>query len=405
MNILWLKTELLHPVNRGGRIRTYNMLRELKRTHHITYLTLDDGTGAPDADRLAAEYCDELDVIPFRTTPKDSPRLLGDLLVNLFSRLPYAVAKYASAEMTQRLRRRIDGSACDIVVCDFLFPSQNVPRDLPIPTILFQHNVEAAIWKRHTDVAGSRFRKLYFAEQWRRMERFERHECRRFDHVVAVSEEDASALRTVYGLSDVSWVPTGVDTAYFTPSGTNDVQSHELVFTGALDWLPNEDAILYFADAILPTVRSAVPDVTLTIVGRNPTARIREVAARHSALNLVGQVPDVRPFIDRAAAFVVPMRIGGGTRLKIFEAMAMGKPVVTTAIGAEGLPVADNLHARFGDTPQEFAQAVISVLNEPDVARRLSEEAATFVRANFGWNRVAMEFADICSTVVAGAGR
>ena len=173
MRILWLKTELLHPVDKGGRIRTYQMLRALRRDHTVSYLTLDNGGAAPDAVERAHEYCQELERIPFRETPKDSPRLFADLAANLLSPLPYAVAKYASPQMRRRVVERVAQGDVDVLVCDFLFPSQNVPRGLPCPTVLFQHNVEAEIWRRHTEVAQSAVRRAYFQEQWRRMRRFE----------------------------------------------------------------------------------------------------------------------------------------------------------------------------------------------------------------------------------------
>lgn len=401
MRILWLKTELLHPLDKGGRIRTYHMLAALKREHHVTYLTLDDGTAAPDAEERAHEYCQVLDRVPFRTTPGDSPRLYLDLLANAVTPLPYAVAKYRSAEMERRVRAHVASGEHDVLVCDFLFPSRNVPDGLDIPTVLFQHNVEAAIWERHTNVARSRIKKAYFGNQWRRMERIEGSECRRFDHVVAVSEADARKHEADYGLEHVSWVPTGVDTTFFRPEGPYPNGSREIVFTGAMDWMPNEDAIAWFGEEILPRIRARVPDARFTLVGRNPTERIRRVVERCPGIDLVGRVPDVRPYVERGAVFVVPIRIGGGTRLKIFEAMAMERPVVTTQVGAEGLPVREGDHVRFADEAA-FADRVVELLERPEEARALGARGAEYVRAHFGWDRIAEAFAGICEDVVGG---
>lgn len=405
MRILWLKTELLHPVDKGGRIRTYQMLRALRRDHTVSYLTLDNGGAAPDAVERAHEYCQELERIPFRETPKDSPRLFADLAANLLSPLPYAVAKYASPQMRRRVVERVAQGDVDVLVCDFLFPSQNVPRGLPCPTVLFQHNVEAEIWRRHTEVAQSAVRRAYFQEQWRRMRRFEGSECRRFNHVVAVSEGDAALMRSAYGLAECSSVPTGVDTEYFRPEPGRVQQPLELVFTGALDWMPNEDAIEFFANEVLPLLHREEPGITLTVVGRNPTSRLKALASRQPALTLAGAVPDVRPYMNRAAAFIVPIRVGGGTRLKIFEAMSMSLPVITTTVGAEGLPVTPGVHALFGDTAAEFAAAVLAVLRDPARARALADAASAHVLANFGWDRVAQQFASICESVATGRSR
>ncbi len=190
MRILWLKTELLHPVDKGGKIRTYNMLKELKRDHHVTYLTLDDGSAGATAREQAQEYCHELVCIPHHPREKFSKGFYGELLLNLASPLPYAIKKYESPEMRQQIIERSNNQTIDIVICDFLAPAINVPQSLPCPSILFQHNVEAMIWKRHFEVQSNALKKTYLRGQWRKMERFEKEACLRFDAVIAVSAED-----------------------------------------------------------------------------------------------------------------------------------------------------------------------------------------------------------------------
>lgn len=399
IRILWLKTELLHPLDKGGRIRTYNMLRELKRHFYITYLTLDDGRASPVAVALADEYCNELERIPFHTTSKDSPRLYFELFQNLFSLLPYAVAKYKSTAMRQRITECLASGRYDVVVCDFLHPSINMPKTIGCPAVLFQHNVEAKIWFRHKDVSSMPLRRLYFHEQWRRMEIFERRECQRYDHVIAVSKTDAEQLQSKYELSSVSYVPTGVDTAYFEPSKTTVINQYEMLFAGSMDWLPNEDAIVYFAEEILPLVRRSVPEAYLSVVGRNPTNRLRLMARKETGIRLVGSVPDIRPYMQQAALFVVPIRIGGGTRLKIFEAMAMGKPVVSTSVGAEGLPVVHGEHLRIADSPKAFAGEIVELINWPERATLIGSIGARYVCSQFGWDSVTDTFKKILEEV------
>jgi sugar transferase (PEP-CTERM/EpsH1 system associated) len=400
VNILWLKTELLHPIDKGGRIRTYHMLRELKRDHRITYLTLDDGSAAPDAAERAQEYCDDLVRIPFRTQPKRSPAFYGELLHNLASPLPYAIWKYRSSAMRRAIEDAGRRRDADVIVCDFLTPSVNMPDRRPCPALLFQHNVEATIWERHAQVAANPLTKAYLRDQGRRMRRFERAQCRRFDHVVAVSPRDAEVFRDEYGVRSVSEIPTGVDTEYFQPTGRVRPEPFDLVFTGSMDWLPNEDAIVYFAEDILPRVREAVPAVTLTVVGRKPSSRVAALGRRDPAVRITGSVPDVRPYIERAALFVVPLRIAGGTRLKIYEAMAMEKAVVSTSVGAEGLPVRDGDDIVLADAPETFAAAVIQLLNDRRRGEGLGRRAAAVVRAEFGWDRVAEKFADTCARLL-----
>lgn len=398
MRILWLKTELLHPVDKGGKIRTYNMLKALKRNHRITYLTLDDGTAAHDARALATEYCDELVCVPHRRREKFTTGFYFELMLNLASDLPYAIKKYESAEMRHEIEKRISGF--DVLVCDFLAPAVNVPPDLDCATVLFQHNVEAMIWKRHHEVQTNPAKKTYLFRQWRKMFDFEARTCPRFDCVIAVSREDREMMQQQYGVENVYDVPTGVDTDFFRPSARATPKPHSLVFTGSMDWLPNEDAIRYFTETVMPRIKQTVPDVTLTVVGRDPYPALVELSKRDPSVIVTGRVEDVRPYMDEAAVYIVPLRIGGGTRLKIYEAMAMEKAIVSTSIGAEGLPVADGKEIVLADTPEAFADAVIKLLQDEVLARDIGQQAAARVRRDFGWESVSDCFANICERYI-----
>jgi len=410
VRILWLKTELLHPVDKGGKIRTYHMLRELKREHHITYLTLDDGSAAADAHEQASEYCHELVIVPHHTRAKFTAGFYAELAGNLMSPLPYFMKKYESAGMRREIIARTTTTGAtaretfDIVVCDFLQPSVNVPENLPCAAVLFQHNVEAMIWKRHYEVQTNPAKKAYLYGQWRKSRAYEQAACRRFDTVIAVSREDREKMQREYNLKAVADVPTGVDTNYFHPTAKDETAGrdpHNLVFTGSMDWLPNEDAIQYFTKQIMPLVKERVPDATLTVVGRNPYPSLVELGQRDASVIVTGRVEDVRPYMERAAAYIVPIRIGGGTRLKIYEAMAMEKPIISTTVGAEGLPVSDGVDLLLADTPAAFAGAIVRVLRDEAFARQLGARAAGIVREQFGWNKVAASFAEICERVVA----
>jgi len=406
MHILWLKTELLHPLDKGGRIRTYNMLKELKRDHEITYLTLDDGTADAIARKQAFEYCDELVCVPHQSREKFTAGFYSELLFNLASPLPYAIKKYDSPPMRKEICARVEAGNVDLVVCDFLAPAANVPFDFggdAVPAVLFQHNVEAMIWKRHYEVESNPLKKSYLYAQWLKMRAFERKMCRRFDSVVAVSNEDREQMRDEYRVESVFDVPTGVDTDFFRPSGNQQFSPHNIVFTGSMDWLPNEDAISYFTEKVMPRIRQEIPDVTLSVVGRNPYPSLRELARGDGSIEVTGRVDDVRPYIERAAAYVVPLRIGGGTRLKIYEAMAMGKAIISTTIGAEGLPLKDGAELLLADSPEAFAEAVIRVLSNKTLASDLGNRAAAVVRAEFGWERVAARFGRICEETLARA--
>ncbi len=401
MRILWLKTELLHPVDKGGRIRTYQMLREIAREHHITYLTLDDGEAAPDALEQATAYAHDVVTIPFHPPKKSGAAFYSALAMNVLSSLPYAVARYQSTAMAAEIQRRAPHA--DLLVCDFLTPAINMRSDLAVPTVLFQHNVEAMIWERHAAVSKSVVRRKYMTEQWRRMAAFEQAACHRFDHVIAVSPQDADVMRTQYGALRVSDVPTGVDTEFFTPADVEMRRPLELVFTGSMDWMPNDDAMLWFLDAIFPLVRAELPEVTVTIVGRSPSAQLQAQARNAPGVEVTGRVPDVRPYLERASVFLVPIRIGGGTRLKIFEAMAMGLPVLSTTVGAEGLPLSDGSDVLLRDDARAYAAELVSLLRDDVRRRAIAEAGQRLVRERYGWVGVAQAFMAQCAQVVARA--
>jgi glycosyltransferase involved in cell wall biosynthesis len=229
---------------------------------------------------------------------------------------------------------------------------------------------------------------------------FEAATCPKFDSVVAVSREDREQMEREYGVENVYDVPTGVDTDFFRPSNQRERKPHNLVFTGSMDWLPNEDAIRYFTEHIMPRIKRSVPDVTLTVVGRDPYPGLVELSKQDPSVIVTGRVEDVRPYMDEAAVYIVPLRIGGGTRLKIYEAMAMEKPIVSTSIGAEGLPVTNGTEILLADTPESFADSVVRLFQNTDLAEQIGQRGAARVRKEFGWESVADSFAAICERAI-----
>jgi glycosyltransferase involved in cell wall biosynthesis len=401
MRILWIKTELLHPIDKGGRIRSYQILHALSRQHEVKYLCLDDGLAAADALERAREYAQEVVVVPFRPPPKMSVAYFADLLRNLFSPLPYAIARYDSPELRACIRQL--APAADLIVCDFLMPSVDVPADLPAPAVLFQHNVEATLWQRHAAVPQHPLRRAYMGLQWRRMLRYEAQQCRRFAHVIGVSAIDAEVMRRVYGAASVGYVPTGVDLEYFRASRPRPPDSRELVFIGSMDWMPNDDGIRWFAGEVFSRIQQRIAGARLTVVGRSPSAAMRELAASNPAIEVTGTVADVRPYLERAALSVVPLRIGGGTRLKIYEAMAMGIPLVSTTIGAEGLPVRHGEQLLIADDTDAQVAAVCALLTDQPRAAALAANALRHVQEHGSWDAVAQCFLAQCPRRPAAA--
>jgi sugar transferase (PEP-CTERM/EpsH1 system associated) len=393
MKLLWLNAGLLLPLDKGGKLRTWHVMRHLAARHDITYLSFEDSTQT-EADRLGMrEVCSRLETVPRTDAPKGTWRFYADAAGYLVDPAPYAVAKYRSAAYRARLEALLATGGFDAVVCDFLPPIVNLPGRLPCPAILFTHNVEAEIWRRHTEQAANPISKPLMSRQWQRMLRFESDALARFDLVLAVSEADATTFARLYPgrlRNPVHVVQTGVETDYFTPSQTEPARAH-MVFTGSMDWLPNEDGMTYFCREILPKIRQAEPEATLSIIGRTPTPAVQKLA-EISGVDVTGRVDDVRPHIARGAVYVVPLRIGGGTRLKIFEAMSMAKAVVSTTVGAEGLPVTSGRDIEIADEPARFAHAVVHLIRDTAARRTIEAAARQLVVQQYDWSAVALDF-------------
>lgn len=394
MKILWLNSGLLLPLDKGGKLRTWHLMRHLASQHEITYLSFSDASQTVQDMMGMSEVCARLETVPRSDPAKGTLPFYVDAARYTVDGVPYAVAKYRSAEYRRRLESLLASGGFDAIVCDFLPPVVNLPDGLPCPAILFTHNVESEIWRRHVENAGNPLSKLLLTQQWQRMLRFEAAALARFDLVLAVSEADSQTFERLYPgalRAPVHVVQTGVDTQFFRPDTTTPVRPAHLVFTGSMDWLPNEDGMQYFVREILPRIREAEPQATLSIIGRAPTPAVKRLAAQ-SGIEVTGRVDDVRPHIAAGAVYIVPLRIGGGTRLKIFEAMSMAKAVVSTTIGAEGLPVTSGQNIIIADQPAQFSQAVVKLIRDGDARRRLETEARRIVVEKYDWSAVAKDF-------------
>lgn len=403
MKILWVKAGGLVPPDTGGKIRSYSILRELAREHTITFFSFY-GAHAGDSHSQLETVFHRVVTIPLDLPQPKSFRELCEYGLRLFSREPYNISKYCRPRVRHELRRLLNQERFDAIVCDFVIAAGAIPWEFPAPKVLFTHNVESVIWWRHYQVARNPLWKALSWREWRTMEAAERRYLRQADHVLTVSEDDRRFFAQCVDATKLSVIPTGADTEFFAPTQETET-ANTLVFTGSMDWLPNEDGVVYFMKEMLPLIRREVPEVSLTIVGRNPSQRLQDLAASTANVSLTGWVDDIRPFLSRAAVVVVPLRIGGGTRLKIFEAMSMGKAIVSTTIGAEGLPVVPNEHLVIADDPSGFARSTLLLLRDAARRRAMGITARKLVVENYSWARVAKQFADILTDVVTASNR
>lgn len=391
MKILWVKAGGLVPPDTGGKIRSYNILRELARQHSVTFFSF---YAAHDGDVHAdlKNIFDRSICLPLRLPAPKSPEELLDYGVRLFSAQPYNITKYCRPEVRRELFTLLKQETYDVILCDFMVAAGVIPWDSPTPKVLFTHNVEATIWRRHYQVAANPLWKAISWLEWKRMEAAERRYLHLADRVLTVSETDRDAFAPFVEAEKLTVISTGVDVDYFQPMPVEE-EANSLVFTGSMDWLPNEDGIFYFVETILPLIKEQCPDVSLQVVGRSPSRKLQALAQQQKMVGLTGWVEDIRPFVARGSVCIVPLRIGGGTRLKIFEAMAMSKAVVSTSIGAEGLPVQNGENILLADTPEDFARSVVSLLRDPNRRKQLGAAARTLVQEKYSWAKVAEDFA------------
>ncbi len=400
MKILWVKTGKLVPVDTGGKIRSYNILRKLQDRHDVTFLSYYGGRRDEEYEREVKEHVWGTKVI-YTGTPDATP-LERNLLYlrRLPMSAPFGVTKFLSRELQQLLEQWLNEDRFDVAVCDFLGSTLNFPRKRATPVALFQHNVESILWGRHAEHEEHPIKKVAFKLEAAKMLRYERTAVGRFDHVIAVSDYDREQMKTMTDEARISVVPTGVNLDQYAAAAGASATEPIVMFLGSMDWEANIDGVLYFCREIWPQIKKAVPNARFRIVGRNPDARVQQLAS--DDIEVTGRVESVIEPLREAAVFVVPLRIGGGTRLKIYEAMAMRKAAVSTTVGAEGLDVNHGRDILLADDPQTFADSVIKLLRDP--AKRMRIEAAAGEQAaRYDWSVVTDRFEESLAQTIRDA--
>jgi glycosyltransferase involved in cell wall biosynthesis len=410
MRILWVKADKLLPVQNGGNIRTYHVLRYLSARHELTFYSYYGGTPDPDYEReLQRQLPGAVAVCTGKRELSGAARAL-DYLAHIGAPAPYAVSRFADAKVRKQIQTWFRERRFDVAVCDFLDAAVNFPGNLNLPSVLFQHNVESEIWRRHAATAGNPAIGMMYRMEFRKMLRYERAAVCKFQHVIAVSENDRSLMTQWVDGDRVTVVPTGVDLAEYRPDPAEFDKNSDpnplariaplVTFVGAMDWEPNVDAVEYFCSEVWPAIKAEMPQARFRIVGRNPDRRVQKWASDSSdkSIEVTGRVPSVVEHLRQSSIVIVPLRIGGGTRLKIYEAMATAKAVVSTTVGAEGLDVHHGRDIILADDPHAFAQAVIMLLRDSELRRRY-EKAAAETAARYDWPAIGERFSEVLQSV------
>jgi glycosyltransferase involved in cell wall biosynthesis len=390
MRILFASLAFPFPPNKGHRVRNSSLLLALAREGH--QVTLVSFAGPEDSPHLPqAERCCERVI----TVPEPRPRTPWDLVSRLgaaATATPFGVKRFSQPRMAAALLNELRRDACDVVICDDIYMFGNLPRRGDAPLLLNKHDLTYEIMERYAVYESSPVKRAYARLEARNVRRWEARVCAAADAVLACSERDRQIIRQLCPRTTVCVVPNVIDVERYQPHvpdgapGGDDGRT--LLYIGAMDWHPNRDAVRYFVREVLPVVRRLVPGVRFVVAGRGASPELRN-SLRAGDVVFTGEVPDMAAQLRAATVCVVPLRIGSGTRLKIIEAAAMEKAMVSTSLGAEGLEFAAPGEIVLADTVEAFAQATAELLNAPE--RRAQMGGKARLRASESYSIAALQ--------------
>jgi glycosyltransferase involved in cell wall biosynthesis len=400
--------ELPYPLTSGKRLRTFNLLARLADRHRLTLICHRNANPGevPAAEAAFRKLGIETIVVPRAVPTKSGPGFYARLAGNLLSPLPYSVETHTSPELIAAVEQYADESSVDLWHVEWTPYAQVLRKALRgrlrrTPWVVMAHNVESLIWKRYAETEENPMKRWYVRRQWQKFERFERWAFAHAHWTVAVSEADAHLIRTrMGGTEQTEVVDNGVDTAHFRPQRDVDRDPFQVAFIGSLDWRPNQDAVKQLFDLIFPRVKAAEPRAKLAIIGRNPPDWMQDKARRTPGVTVHGNVPDVRPYLATCGMTVVPLRVGGGSRLKILESLATATPVVSTQVGAEGLRLEPGKHLTVTLDETGIADALIQVMQDPDGVADQADEGRRLVLREYDWGPLAAKLDEVWTVAV-----
>ena len=388
MNILFLSTRSPYPLISGHSLRTYHILRGAAKQHKVTLVTfvqLDKEMQKENLDHLKS-FCHE--VHQFRIpTDLSKAKLVTALFRNLFSPLPFVAQKYDSSEMRQKIKEIIKKEKIDLVHADLLHLAVYLDEFADSPKVIVNHNVESVRLERWFQSESNLIKKIFLGLQCGKLRKFERSAMENFDSCVVVSEIDKQILQDMGVKNKKLYVVTnGTDTEFFKPTGRETIEN-SILWIGNMGVHTNRDAVLYFWREIYPFIQKNNPEVKMIFVGTAPPKEIADAATNNEQVRVTGFVDDIRPYIEEAAVMVVPIRIGSGTRLKILDAMGMGKAIVSTAVGCEGLNVSDGKDILIADDPEDFAAKTNGLLKDKETRHKLEVNARELAKS-YDWRQI-----------------
>ena len=409
MRVLWLSHFVPYPPTGHGALqRTHHLLREAARRHEVHVVaraapgSFFGAEALANAERALGEIAASVRLFPIAPDARGTRRAAYAALASAggrtyWERWLWSAAMYAhTAELMRRHR-------FDLVHADAVFLAPYLRAVPGVPLALNHHNLESHLLRRRAAAHPSRARAAFFARQAQRVAALERRVAPQAAVNLTVSDLDGDRLAEIApGTRNVT-VPNGVDTAYFRATPGISPVPRSLVFAGGMDWFPNHAAMQWLATELWPLLARDEPERSITVVGRNPPRAVLELAQRDGRVRVLGYVDDVRPHIDRAAVYVCPIKVGGGTRLKILDALAMARPLVSTAIGVEGLGLTEGTHYLGAETPAEFSAQLRRLDDDPTLGERLATAGRAFVEKHYTWPKIGIALNDAYDLAVGGA--
>lgn len=373
-------------------MRNYNIVKELARKNTVHLLTFTQRNRHPNREKIEAsravvsQFCEEVTIIDV-PTDYSAFKWYALLGLNLFSREPYSAWRFWSPEMIKAINHQLDRHTYDIVHVDTIALAGYVKYLRGTPAVLNHHNVESSLLLRRAATEKNPFTRAYVGLQGRKLRRAEKRAIVEFDGNISVSDIDRKELLQFDSRASVRVIPNGTDTEFFQPIA-GVVEDQSLVFAGSMSWYPNCDAMILFSEKIWPLIKQAAPTITMNMIGSHPPNQLLDVGRHDQNFKVLGFVDDVRPYIARASVYIVPIRVGGGTRLKILDALAMGKSIVSHPIGAEGIDVTDGKDIIIAEEPEAFAKAVVDLVNDDARRRQLCANARHTAVEKYSWPRI-----------------
>jgi len=406
MNILWLSHNVPYPPKTGVLQRNYNLLKEASRIGDVYLLAFFQKAILPiaydldEARRELHRFCRYVEIVPEPVNSSHAARY-ALALRSVFTEDPYGVNWLKCHDMRRAIRRLAARVPFDVVHFDTLALAEYRDDVGDVRSILNHHNIESHLMARRSHIEPNILKRSYYAMEARKLEDYEARHCGDFDVNFTVSDSDKAVLGEIVPGLRTAVIPNGVDIDYFTPSPSEPAE-RSLVFVGGMNWYPNRDAVLHLRREIWPLLTQEVPDISLTIVGAHPPEEIMAMAREDSRVTVTGFVDDVRPYLQRAMIYICPMRDGGGTRLKILDALATAKPIVSTTLGCEGIRVEPGRHALLADTPSDFVRQIKRLLDSPFLRQKLAAEGRRLAEAHYSWRVIGARLRDAYSSLSSG---